>query len=309
MAEKKFRLITRADFDGVVCGALFNELEMIDDIMFAEPNDMQQGRVPVSDKDISANLPFVEGIHLCLDHHSSEIERVGEKDNLIIDADAPSAARVVYRHFGGKEAFPNISEDLLEAVDQADSAQYSEEDILAPEKWTLLNFIVDPRTGLEGISGFSIPHNALLYDLMTYCRHNPIEEILGLPDVVERVNAYQYQKEFSELQLVRCAAVHGNLVVVDLRDEDPIYTCNRFLIYALNPECNMSMHLMPGTEEGTTIVSVGKSILDRSSKTNIGSLLLEFGGGGHEAAGGCKVKNEDAEAVVGQLIERITGDG
>lgn len=308
MAEKKFRLITRADFDGVVCGALFNKLEMVDDIVFTEPNDMQQGRVPVSDKDISANLPFVEGIHLCLDHHASEIERVGEKDNLIIDADAPSAARVVYRHFGGKEAFPNISEDLLDTVDQADSAQYSEEDILAPEKWTLLNFIVDPRTGLEGISGFSIPHNALLYKLMTYCRHNPIEEILGLPDVVERVNAYQYQKEFSELQLVRCSTVHGNLVVADLREEDPIYTCNRFLIYALNPECNISMHLMPGTEEGTTTISVGKSILDRSSKTNIGSLLLEFGGG-HKVAGGCKVKNEDAEAVVGQLIERITADG
>jgi len=309
MAEKKFRLITRADFDGVVCGALFNELEMIDDIVFAEPNDMQQGRVPVSDKDISANLPFVDGIHLCLDHHSSEIERVGEKDNLIIDADAPSAARVVYRHFGGKEAFPNISEDLLDAVDQADSAQYSEKDILAPEKWTLLNFIIDPHTGLEGISGFSIPHNALLYNLMTYCRHNPIEEILALPDVVERVNAYQYQKEFSELQLVRCSAVHGNLVVIDLRDEDRIYTCNRFLIYALNPECNISMHLIPGPEGGTTAISVGKSILDRSSKTNIGSLLLEFGGGGHQVAGGCKVKNEDAEAVVGQLIERITADG
>ena len=162
MAEKKFRLITRTNFDGVVCGALFNKLEMVDDIVFTEPNDMQQGRVPVSYKDISANLPFVEGIHLCQDRHASEIERVGEKDNLIIDADAPSAARVVYRHFGGKEAFPNISEDLLDTVDQADSAHYSEEDILAPEKWTLLNFIVDPRTGLEGISGFSIPHNALL---------------------------------------------------------------------------------------------------------------------------------------------------
>ena len=143
---------------------------------------------------------------------------------------------------------------------------------------------------------------------MTYCRHNPIEEILGFPDVVERVNAYQYQKEFSELQLVRYSTVHGNLVVADLREEDPIYTCNKFLIYALNRECNISMHLMPGTEKGTTTISVGKSILDRSSKTNIGSLLLEFGGG-HKVAGGCKVKNEDAEAVVGQLIERITVDG
>lgn len=309
MAEEKHRLVTRADFDGVVCGALFSELDMIDDILFAEPSDMQQGRVPVSDKDISANLPYVEGIHLCFDHHLSEVERVGEKDNLIIDAEAPSAARVVYRHFGGKESFPRISGELLDAVDQADSAQYTGEDILAPEKWTLLNFIIDPRTGMEAVGGFNIAHNAFLYDLMTYCRHNPIEEILGLPDVQERVNAYLYQKEFAELQLVRCSTVHGNLVVVDLRDEDPIYACNRFLIYALKPECNISMHLLPAPESGKTSITIGKSILDRSSKTNAGLLLLEFGGGGHAAAGGCRVDNAKADEVVAALIERINADG
>jgi len=309
MPENKHRLITRADFDGVVCGALFHELGMIDDIAFAEPNDMQQGRVPVSDKDISTNLPFVDGIHLCFDHHRSELERVGEKENLIIDADAPSAARVGYRHFGGKEAFPDISEELLDAVDQADSAQYTGEDILVPEKWTLLNFIIDPRTGLEAVDGFSIAHNAFLYDLMTYCRHNPIDEILGLPDVQERVNVYMYQKEFAELQLVRCSTAHDNLVVADLREEDPIYVCNRFLIYALNPECNISMHLLRSPEAGKTRIAVGKSILDRSSKTDIGSLLLEYGGGGHSTAGGCRVDDAKSDEVVAQLIERITADG
>jgi len=309
MSESKHRLITRADFDGVVCGALFNELDMIDDIAFAEPSDMQQGRVPVSDKDISANLPFVEGIHLCFEHHKSELERVGKKDNLIIDADAPSAARVVYRHYGGKKGFPKISEELLDAVDQADSAQYTDEDILAPEKWTLLNFLIDPRTGLDSTDDFNLPHTAFLYDLMTYCRHNPIEEILGLPDVQERVNAYQYQNEFAELQLVRCSKVHSNLVVADLRNEDPIYACNRFLIYALNPECNISMNVMRAPEEGKTAISVGKSILDRTSKTDIGSLLLEFGGGGHAQAGGCRVENANADAVMAQLIERINADG
>lgn len=309
MSESKYRLITRADFDGVVCGALFNELEMIDDIVFAEPSDMQQGRVPVSDKDISTNLPFVEGIHLCLDHHTSEVERVGEHDNLVIDGDAPSAARVVYRHFGGKEKFPKISENLLDAVDQADSAQYTEEDILAPEKWTLLNFIIDPRTGLDDAAGFNIAHNALLYDLMTYCRHNPIEEILGLPDVQERVNAYLYQKEFAELQLVRCSKVQGNLVVTDLRDEDPIYACNRFLVYALNPECNISLRISRAREEGMAHIAVGKSILDKSSKTNIGSLMLEVGGGGHASAGGCRLKETEIDDAVAKLVERITADG
>lgn len=309
MAEDKHHLITRADFDGVVCGALFNELDIVDDIVFAEPNDMQQGRVPVSDKDISANLPYVEGIHLCFDHHLSELERVGEKDNLIIDSKAPSAARVIYDHYGGKDKFPEISEDLVEAVDQADSAQYTGDDILTPEKWTLLNFVIDPRTGLESVGGFNIPHNALLYDLMTYCRHNPIEEILGLPDVLERVNAYMYQKEFAELQLVRCSTVHDNLVVIDLRKEDPIYACNRFLVYALNPECNISMHLLPGVESGKTSIAIGKSILDRSSNTNVGSLLLEYGGGGHDAAGGCRVEDAKADEAIAAMIERITKDG
>ncbi|MBT3305891.1 MAG: exopolyphosphatase [Alphaproteobacteria bacterium] len=309
MTEQKYRLITRADFDGVVCGTLFNELGMIDDIVFAEPNDMQQGRVPVSDKDISANLPYVEGIHQCFDHHRSELKRVGGKENLFIDPDAPSAARVIYSHFGGKDAFPNISDELMEAVDQADSAQYSVEDIMVPEKWTVLNFLVDPRTGLERVSGFSIAHNAFLYDLMTYCRHTPIEEILLLPDVQERVNAYMYQREFAELQLVRCSSVHGNLIVVDLRDEDPIYVSGRFLIYALNPDCNISLHLMPATVEGVTSIAIGKSILDRSSKTDVGALLLEYGGGGHEAAGGCKVENELADKVLAEMIQRINADG
>jgi len=302
-------LVTRADFDGVVCGALFNELNMINDIVFAEPNDMQQGRVPMGDMDISANLPYVDGVHLCFDHHLSEVERVGDKDNHIIDADAPSAARVIYSHFGGKESFPNISEDLLDAVDQADSAQYSGEDIMAPDKWTLLNFIIDPRTGMDAISGFNIAHNAFLYDLMTYCRHNPIEEIMGLPDVQERTSAYLYQNEFAELQLTRCSQTHQNLVIADLRKEDPIYVCNRFLIYALNPECNISMHLMASPEDGKTSIAVGKSILDRSSNTNAGSLLLEYGGGGHAAAGGCRVADADVDKVVAALIERINADG
>ena len=309
MAEQKYRLFTRADFDGVVCGALFNELNMINDIVFAEPNDMQQGRVPVSDKDISANLPYVEGIHLCFDHHRSELKRVGEKDNLILDADAPSAARVIYRHFGGKDGFPNISEELLEAVDQADSAQYSAEDILAPENWTLLNFIIDPRTGMEEVGGFNIPHNALLYDLMTYCRHTPIDEILQLPDVQERVSAYMYQREFAELQLIRCSSVHDNLVVIDLREEDPVYLCGRFLIYALNPNCNISMHLLAGPNEGITSIAVGKSILDKTSKTDVGAMLLEYGGGGHETAGGCRIENDKTDEVLAELIGRINNDG
>lgn len=154
MTANKYRLITRADFDGVVSGGLLMELDMIDEIIFVEPKDMQDGKITVTSNDITTNLPYVEGVHLCFDHHLSETTRVGDKENLIIDPNKPSAARVVYEHFGGKEKFPSIPDELMAAVDQADSADYTEEDIFAPGPWTLLNFILDPRTGLSGFAEF-----------------------------------------------------------------------------------------------------------------------------------------------------------
>ena len=172
-----------------------------------------------------------------------------------------------------------------------------------------MNFIIDPRSGLERVSGFNLAHTAFLYDLMTYCRHTPIDEILQLPDVQERVNAYMYQREFAELQLIRCTSKHDKLVVVDLREEDPIYVCGRFLIYALNPNCNISLHLLPGPDDSITSIAIGKSILDRTSKTDIGALLLEYGGGGHDAAGGCRVENDKVDEVLAELVGRINADG
>ena len=183
MSDNKYRLITRADFDGVVSGGLLIELDIIDDIVFAEPKDMQDGKVAVTSNDITTNLPYVEGVHLCFDHHLSETIRVGEKDNLIIDPDKPSAARVVYEHFGGREAFPDICEEMMAAVDQADSANYTEEDIFAPGPWTLLNFILDPRTGLSHFAEFTISNEQLMKDMMVYCRHHSVDEILKIPDV------------------------------------------------------------------------------------------------------------------------------
>src|SRR4051794_35128175 len=144
----KYRLVTRSDFDGLVCAVLLKKLDMIDDIKFVHPKDMQDGRVPVTDRDITTNLPYVEGVHLAFDHHSSETLRVGKRDNHIIDAEAPSAARVVYRHYGGKERFDGIPDDMMVAVDKADSAQFSREEILAPTGWVLLNYLMDARTGL-----------------------------------------------------------------------------------------------------------------------------------------------------------------
>ena len=308
MSDKKYRLVTRADFDGVVCGTLLKELEMIDDTLFAEPADMQAGNVNVGPGDITSNLPYNENVHLCFDHHVSEMERVGAQDNLVIDPDAPSAARVIYKHFGGNEGFPEISEELMAAVDQADSAQYTEEDILAPTGWTLLNFLVDPATGLDRAKDFSISNEQFIIDLMTYCRHNPIDEILQLPDVLERVAVYTYDSEFAERQYKRCSRIEGKVVISDMRDEAELVPVNRFLVYALYPDCSVSIRI-ENAPEGKVRIAAGKSVLDRSSEANLGSLLLAYGGGGHAAAGACRVTPDQVDDAVAELVQNINAAG
>jgi nanoRNase/pAp phosphatase (c-di-AMP/oligoRNAs hydrolase) len=303
--DKKYRLVTRADFDGVVAGGLLIELGLVEDVLFAEPKAMQDGLVEITGNDITTNLPYVDGVYLCFDHHVSETERVGPHDNHIIDPNAPSAARVVFNHFGGKEKFPSIPDDLMAAVDKADSAQYTDEDILAPEPWTLLNFILDPRTGLSRFENFEISHEQLMKDMMVYVRHHPVEEIIAIPDVEERVHLYMEHEEKFELQLRNCSKVHDHVVVVDLCDQETIYAGNRFTIYAVYPACNVSIQLTRTADGKKIIMAVGKSILNRTNTANIGSIMLEYGGGGHANAGTCQIENDRAETVLNDLIKRL----
>ena len=302
MSEGKYRLVTRSDFDGLVCAVLLREMDLIDEITFVHPKDMQDGKIPITGRDITTNLPYVPEAHICFDHHYSETLRVGEQDNLVIDPNAPSAARVVFEHYGGKSRFSTISDDMMLAVDQADSAQYSEEDILAPDGWTLLNFIMDARTGLGRFREFSVSNYQLMMELIEYCRTHSIEEILSIQDVQERVRVYYEHEEKAEHQLNRSTKKYGNVSVVDLRDEDPIYACNRFMIYALNPDCTVSIHVLWGKDKQNTVFACGKSIIDRGSTANIGAVMLEYGGGGHEAAGTCQVAHDKAKSVLSELI-------
>ena len=311
MSDAKYRLVTRSDFDGLVCAVLLNELNLIDEITFVHPKDMQDGKVPITRRDITTNLPYVPGAHLVFDHHESEtIRNSGRRnENHIIEAHAPSSARVVYNYYGGKAAFPRITDEMMAAVDQADSAQYSREDILNPQGWVLLNYLMDSRTGLGRFREFRISNYALMMDLIQYCRDHTIDEILALPDVQERVQLYREHAPKAQAQLQSCAIRIANLVVLDLRDEETIWATNRFMIYALFPQCNISIHVMWGLQKQNTVFATGKSILDRSSKTHVGNLMLEFGGGGHAAAGTCQVANDKADAMLKTLIERITTDG
>ena len=309
MAEKKFRLVTRSDFDGLVCAVLLKDLDLIDDILFVHPKDMQDQKIEITENDITTNLPYVPGCHLAFDHHLSESIRNGLIENHIIDANAPSAARVVYDYYGGKAKFPKISDDLMDAVDKGDAARFNRDEVLNPTGWPLLNYLMDARTGLGRFREFRISNYQLMMELIDYCRDHTIEQILALPDVKERVDLYFEHEEAAKQQLQRCATVHGNLVVLDLRNETLIHPTNRFLIYALYPETNISIHVLWGLKQQNTVFAVGKSILNRSSKTNVGELCLQYGGGGHMAAGTCQVENDQAESILSTLIKQINQDG
>jgi len=308
-AGKKFRLVTRSDFDGLVCAAILKELNLIEEIKFVHPKDMQDGIIEITANDITTNLPYTEGAKVVFDHHESETIRVGEKSNYIIDADAPSAARVVYDWFGGKEKMPRIGDDLMVAVDKGDSADFNKHEILNPQDWNLMNFLMDARTGLGRFREFTISNYQLMMELIDKCVEMPVGEILMLPDVEERVSLYIEHDRKAKEQIERCSGVHANVVVLDLREEETIWAANRFLIYAMYPEQNISIHVMWGLKKQNTVFAVGKSIFDRSSRTNVGELMLKHHGGGHQAAGTCQVSNDRAESVLQGLIERINLDG
>lgn len=305
----KFRLVTRSDMDGLVCAILLNELSLIDDIKFVHPKDMQDGKIEIGSRDITTNLPYVPGAHLAFDHHFSETLRNKKHENYIIDPDAPSAARVVFDYFGGKTRFPEISDAMMAAVDKADAARFSREDILEPKGWELLSFLMDARTGLGRFHDFRVSNYQLMMDLIAYCRNHTIDEILRLPDVKERVDVYFEHAPKAKEQIERCSTVHKNLVILDLRDEETIWATNRFVVYALFPETNISIHVLWGLRQQNTVFAVGKSIINRDSKTNIGMLMLQYDGGGHENAGTCQIDNDKAEAVLAELIAHVNRDG
>jgi len=303
------RLITRADFDGLACGALLKELGMIDSWKFVHPKDIQDGLVEVLKDDILANIPYVKGCGLWFDHHSSESERLGK--NIDFDGEsriADSAARVIYDYYGGKDRFPQLDEMII-AVDKVDSAKLAMEDIADPQGWVLLGFIMDPRTGLGRFRDFRISNYALMEILIDACRTQSIEQILKNPDVHERTALYLEQNALFRKMLLEHSKVHANVIVSDLRGVESIHAGNRFLIYTLFPEANISIWVVDGRGKTNCPIAVGHSIINRSSNTNVGALMLKYGGGGHRQVGTCQIDYADADKVINELILAMNQDG
>lgn len=304
----KKRLITRSDFDGLVCAMLFKELDMIDEIKFVHPKDVQDGKIDITENDITTNLPFDPRVGLAFDHHESELTRNNAdsyQGKFVIVGGAKSAARVVYDYYGGQERFKVVNPEIMEAVDKGDSADFTEEEILNPTGWVLMDFIMDARTGLGRFHEFRISNYDLMMELIDYCVDHNIDQVLALPDVKERVDMYFKQQDLFKDQLERLVKIYDKVAVIDLRNEETIYTGNRFMVYAMHPEIEISVHVAWGFKKQNTAVMIGKSIINRNSKYDIGELCLSYGGGGHTNAGTCQIDNDKIDTELPIIIDKI----
>jgi nanoRNase/pAp phosphatase (c-di-AMP/oligoRNAs hydrolase) len=301
------RLVTRSDFDGLACAVLLKSLGLIKEYKFAHPKDLQDGIIEVSENDILANVPYVPGCGMWFDHHSSEEKRLGKVDYKGMTKVAPSCARVIWEYFGGHDKFPARLEEMLAAVDKVDSGQLSYDEIMNPQGWILLGYIMDPRTGLGRYRDYRISNYQLMLDMIDYCSDRTVEEILEIPDVEERSYRYREQEaQFQEMARKHCT-LHGNVLLFDLRDQQEIYPGNRFTIYALYPECNVSLQVIWGLKKQNIVFTCGYSILNRTCTVDIGALMLKYGGGGHKQVGTCQVPTEKAEQVLAELLEALKG--
>ncbi len=306
--EPKKRLVTRSDFDGLACAMMLRELNLIEEIKFVHPKDVQDGKIELTYNDITTNLPYDPRVGLAFDHHESEVDRLKALETggkLIIDPEARSAARVVYDYYGGAKTFPRVSDELMTAVDKGDSADFSLDEILNPKGWVLLHYLMDPRTGLGRFRNFRISNYDLMMELISFCMDHTVDEILELPDVKERVDLYFEQSDLFKAQLKRIAKIYDKVVVLDLREEEIIHAGNRFMIYALYPETQISVHVAWGFRKQNTAVMIGKSIVNKGAKVDIGELCLKYGGGGHHNAGTCQLENDVVDQQLPDIIAAL----
>ena len=302
------RLVTRSDFDGLVCAMILKEIKLVDEIKFVHPKDVQDGKVDLNSDDITTNLPYDERVGLCFDHHESELSRKSDavgSGKWVIEGEAKSAARVVHNYYKDKYDLSRISDEIMTAVDKGDSADFTIGEVKNPKDWVLMNFLMDARTGLGRFHDFRISNYDLMMELIDYCLDHSIEDVLQLPDVKERVDMYFAQQEKFKEQLERISRQEGRCVIVDLRNEDPIYTGNRFLIYTMFPDAYFSLHIAWGLKKQNTAVMIGKSIFKDSPDVdkNIADICLKHNGGGHKNAGTCQLDNDKVDELLPEILE------
>jgi len=302
------KLLTRSDFDGLACAVILKSKDIIDSWEFVHPKDMQDGTVKVTKNDVLTNVPYVEGCGMWFDHHLSESARIG-KDVLAPGEyrQAPSAARIVYEYYGGEAELPQFDE-LVKATDKVDSGQLTRDEVYNPQGWVLMGFIMDPRTGLGRFRNFTIPNYKLMENLIGHCQTMDINQILALPDVAERISVYREQSEKFEAMVRIHTTITNNVIITDLRDVEIIYVGNRFMVYSIYPEQNVSIWVVDGRNKQNCAIAVGYSILNRTCDTDIGALMLKHGGGGHKMVGTCQVPYDKADEAIEDIVKNLNKD-
>ncbi|MDR0867911.1 MAG: exopolyphosphatase [Planctomycetota bacterium] len=294
------RIVTRGDFDGLSSSVFVSLCEDIREVRFVHPKDAQDGKVSADAEDIVINLPYIQGCGLWFDHHVSEVghspKEGAYKGRFEI---APSCARVIYNYYKAKHAgkFAHLL-DLLEATDRLDSAQLTVEDVTHPQGWILLGLTLDPRSGLG-------PEFRKYFRwLVEYIKELPLEKVINHPEVKRRTDRIRYEQEAFRDLLAAHSSQSGKVIMTDFRElvEKPVG--NRFLIYTMYPDANVEMRIFRGFN-GSVVIAVGKSIFNRTCKVNIGEMLRNYGGGGHDGAGTTQVPSEDADHFIKEIADKL----
>lgn len=293
------RLVTRADWDGLVCATLLSTVEPIDHILFTSPREVQEGKAEVPEDSVIANLPYDPRCGMWFDHHMSEIGRgayVGRTFKGKFEL-APSSARLVYEYYGPAKL--GRFAELVEMTDRFDSAQLTMNEVLNPQGYVALAYTIDPRTGLHDLD-----HQAYFIMLIDMLKTKSVETILTLPEVkLLQERLARDDAAFREVVLQH-AQTEDYVVVTDLRGvERP--SGNRFIVYTLFPMVNVSATIMDNPDGQTCLVSVGHSIFNRTCRVNVGNLLGEYGGGGHRGVGTALFPQAEAEAKFREIIEKL----
>jgi hypothetical protein len=297
------RLVTRGDLDGLTCAVLITSVEDVDEVLLLHPQDITDKRLAVTEDDILANLPYAPGCGKWFDHHlltdSNEKPPEGFEGRYAL---APSAARVVYEYYLGRAPQLQQFEWLLAETDRLDAAQLTQEDVLDPKDYILLGYTLDPRTGLGAFQEYFL----LLLDAL---KTRPIEDVLALPEVQARVERLRQQDAAFREATRTHSRLEGNVIFSDFRSLSAVPVGNRFLVYTLFPQCNISLRLHWGPSRAHVAAAVGHSIFNRTSRTNVGELMSRYGGGGHRGAGTCLLPADKADQIAVELIARMKADG
>jgi hypothetical protein len=289
------RIITRPDFDGVVCAVLLRvAIGKHLPILWAQPNDMQNGRVDVGPKDIIANLPIHDNCAMWFDHHVSNETKAPIKGLFRV---APSAAGLIYEYY--QNAIGTRFQTLVEQTDKIDDARLGLDEILHPEKYpyVLLSMTISAEHSSD-----------LVYcdEMVERLMSRDMDEVMADPQVIQRCDRVIAENKAYEVHLKQHTRIQGIVTITDFRGLDPVPNGNRFLVYSLFPKTVVNMKIF--YEKSQTVIKLGHSIINRNCNVNVGKLLSQYGGGGHKGAGACRLETDGAEHHIKDILDILVAN-